>query len=196
DAGPRAPAPRSPLLRERGQDRAEPGRGADASRARERGRPRHRPRRVRGRGRIGGRRRHHPGGARRSPRGDAASPLARGRGDCRHDERQVSTPLGDDLEPGGIDMAPGFVAWTGVAWPAGAAPAAITHARPRPGAQIVVLGASGYTGHELTRLIRAHPRLDLTLVGARDAETAAGRLTGLDPHEAASLAAADAPEIV
>ena len=84
--------------------------------------------------------------------------------------------------PSGLDVAPGVEARTGVAWPAGAAPAAFTHAGSRPGARIALLGASGYAGQELARLVLTHPWLELALLGSREHAGAAADqvLAGLD----------------
>ncbi len=95
----------------------------------------------------------------------------------------MSDPLGVPAR-GGLDVARGNESHTGAAWPAGAAPAAISRAGDGPGARLAVLGASGYAGQELARLAAAHPRLEATLLGARG-ESAADAIPwapGLDPR--------------
>ncbi|GIU98580.1 MAG: N-acetyl-gamma-glutamyl-phosphate reductase [Actinomycetota bacterium] len=58
--------------------------------------------------------------------------------------------------------------------------------------RVAVLGASGYTGGELLRLLGAHPGVEVTVLGARQA---AGRALGeVHPHLAAGPLAAKALE--
>ena len=59
------------------------------------------------------------------------------------------------------------------------------HARRRPpGARLVVLGASGYTGQELARLVLAHPGLEVVALGSREHAGAPAEsvLVGRDAH--------------
>src|SRR5438132_153691 len=53
---------------------------------------------------------------------------------------------------------------------AGAIPEAMPQAAATPGtrARIAVLGASGYTGQELTRLALAHPGIEVVALGSRE----------------------------
>ena len=55
--------------------------------------------------------------------------------------------------------------------------------------RVAVLGASGYAGGELVRLLAGHRRADVTFLGAKDS---AGRtLAGVHPHLASAPGAAD-----
>jgi N-acetyl-gamma-glutamyl-phosphate reductase len=79
--------------------------------------------------------------------------------------------------------APGTEARVDVAWLAGEQPAAASmRVAARPGARLVVLGASGYTGQELGRLALAHPGLEVVALGSREhaGATAETALPGLD----------------
>jgi N-acetyl-gamma-glutamyl-phosphate reductase len=53
-----------------------------------------------------------------------------------------------------------------------------------PGARLVVLGASGYTGQELARLVLAHPGLEVVALGSREHAGAPAEsvLVGCDAH--------------
>jgi N-acetyl-gamma-glutamyl-phosphate reductase len=66
-------------------------------------------------------------------------------------------------------VAPGSEARVDVAWLAGEQPAAASmRVAARPGARLVVLGASGYTGQELARLALGHPGLEVVALGSRE----------------------------
>ena len=59
----------------------------------------------------------------------------------------------------------------------------------RENTRVAVLGASGYAGGELVRLLAGHRRADVTFLGAKDS---AGRtLAGVHPHLASAPGAAD-----
>ena len=56
-------------------------------------------------------------------------------------------------------------------------------------ARIAVLGASGYTGEEVVRLLALHPNFEVTVLTG---ETQAGKVSRRSPHECCAEAAVDA----
>src|SRR5438552_10224761 len=162
-------------VRQRSAVGAEPGRGAYAAGARQRRGASDRSRGVRGRRGLGRGRRHGAGGdaghesrarfaeAARRHRGVERKPYEHGRSSqVTATVPSVSTPVVKSTPH--ADTAPVYA---------------------KQQAKIAVLGASGYSGQEFTRLALAHPGLEIVALCSREhaGRPAAELLPGLDPRQ-------------